>query len=120
MEEASLTSFMEIPYNTRAREQLVYSQKENKERVIATRMNRARPQSSPKLFKLRKCSTITTMEPMKLVETSLTARPTKFQTRSEGPLEENEQQQSEIIEIDKIPSPERILVISTPILEEIQ
>jgi hypothetical protein len=32
MEEASSTSFMTSPYNTREREQLVYSQKENIER----------------------------------------------------------------------------------------
>jgi len=35
-------------------------------------------------------------------------------------LEENEQQQPEIVDIEKIPSPETILVNSTLILEEIQ
>jgi hypothetical protein len=35
-------------------------------------------------------------------------------------LEENEQQQSEIIDINEIPSPEMILINSTLILEEIQ
>jgi hypothetical protein len=45
---------------------------------------------------------------------------TMVQARSWGPLEENEQQQSEIIDIDEIPSPEMILVNSTSILEEIQ
>ena len=35
-------------------------------------------------------------------------------------MEGNEKQQPEIIDIDGIPSPERISVNSTPILEEIQ
>jgi hypothetical protein len=39
-------------------------------------------------------------------------RPTKVQTRSQRPLEENEQQQLKIVDIDKIPSPEKILVKS--------
>jgi hypothetical protein len=120
MEEASSTSFMTSPYNTRAWEQLVYSRKENRERVIEARMNRARPQSSPKLFKLNKCSTVTTMAPPKPAEAGQTTRPTRVQTRSRGPLEENEQQQPEIVDIDEIPSPEMIPVNSTPILEEIQ
>jgi hypothetical protein len=48
------------------------------------------------------------------------ARPTKVQTRSRRPLEENEQQQPKIVNIDEIPSLEMIPVKSTPILEEIQ
>jgi hypothetical protein len=83
-------------------------------------MNRARPQSSPKLFELKKHSKITTVAPSNLAEASQTARPTRVQTRSRGPLEENEQQQWEIINIDEIPSPKRIPVNSTLILEEIQ
>jgi hypothetical protein len=35
-------------------------------------------------------------------------------------LEESEQQQPDIVDIDEIPSPQMILVNSTPILEEIQ
>jgi hypothetical protein len=53
MKEASSTSFMTSPYNTRAREKLVYSRKENRERVIAARTNRERLQSSQKLFKIK-------------------------------------------------------------------
>ena len=45
---------------------------------------------------------------------------TRVQHRSQGLLEENEQQQSKIVDIKKIPSLDRILVNSTPILEEIQ
>jgi hypothetical protein len=40
MEEASSTSFMTSPYNTRAQKQLVYSQKENRERATTARTNR--------------------------------------------------------------------------------
>jgi hypothetical protein len=83
-------------------------------------MNRARPQSSPKSFELNKCSTVTTMAPPKPAEPGQTTRPTRVQTRSRGPLEENEQQQLEIVDIDEIPSPEVIPVNPTPILEEIQ
>jgi hypothetical protein len=46
MEEASSTSFMTSPYNTREWKKLVYSQKEKRERVTKARMNRARPQRS--------------------------------------------------------------------------
>jgi hypothetical protein len=92
MKEASLTSFMTSPYNTRAWEKLVYSRKENRERVIAARTNRARLQSSQKLFKINKCLTVTTMAPPKPAEAGQTARPTRVQTRSRGPLEENDQQ----------------------------
>jgi hypothetical protein len=60
------------------------------------------------------------MAPPKLAEPGQTARSTRVQTRSRGPLEENEQQQPEIVDIDEIPSPEEIPVDSTPILEEIQ
>jgi hypothetical protein len=120
MEEASSISFMTSPYNTRAWKQLVYSRKENRERETTTRTNRARPQSSPQSFKLSKCSTLTTMAPPKSVEPGQTARLTRVQTRSRGPLEENEQQQLEIVDIDEIPSPEIPPVNSTPILEEIQ
>jgi hypothetical protein len=109
MEEASSTSFMTSPYNTRAWEQLVYSRKENRERVIAANStHRVRLQSSQKFFELNKHLTVTTMAPPKPAEASQTARPTRVQTRSRGPLEENEQQQPEIIDIDKIPSPETI------------
>jgi hypothetical protein len=60
------------------------------------------------------------MAPSKPVEASQTTRPTRVQTRSRGPLEENEQQQLKIVDIEEIPSPKRIPVNSTPILEEIQ
>jgi hypothetical protein len=120
MEEASSISFMTSPYNTRAWKQLVYSRKENRERETTARTNKARPQSSPQSFKLSKCSTLTTMAPPKSIEPGQTARPTRVQTRSRGPLEENEQQQPEIVDIDEIPSPEITPVNSTPILEEIQ
>jgi hypothetical protein len=120
MEEASSTSFVTNPYNTQRREKLVYLRKENRERVIAAKTNRARPQSSQKLFKLSKHSTVTTMAPPNPAEASQTVRPTRVQTRSRGPLEENEQQQPEIVDINEISSPERISVNSTPILEEIQ
>jgi hypothetical protein len=60
------------------------------------------------------------MAPPKQEEESQSARPTRVQTRSRGPLEENEQQQSEIVDVHKIPSPETIPVSPTPILEEIQ
>jgi hypothetical protein len=60
------------------------------------------------------------MAPPKLAEPGQTARSTRVQTRSRGPLEENEQQQPEIVDIDEIPLPEEIPVDSTPILEEIQ
>jgi hypothetical protein len=116
MEEASSISFMTSPYNMRAQKQLVYSRKENRERATTARMNRARPQSS----KVSRHSTLTTMAPPKSVEPGQTTRPTRVQTRSRGPLEENEQQQPEIIDIDEIPSPEIPPVNSTPILEEIQ
>jgi hypothetical protein len=59
------------------------------------------------------------MAPPKPAEASQIARPTRVQTRSRGPLEENEQQQPEIIDIDEIPSLETLPVNSTPILEEI-
>jgi acetoin utilization deacetylase AcuC-like enzyme len=49
-----------------------------------------------------------------------TARKTRVQTRSRGQAEEGEQQPSEIVNIDEIPSPETTPVHSTPILEEIQ
>jgi hypothetical protein len=71
MEEASSTSFMASPYNTQAREKLVYSRKENRERVIASRTNRVRPQSSLKLFGLNKHSTVTIMEPPKPVDSQI-------------------------------------------------
>ena len=79
-------------------------------------MNRERQQSS----KVSRHLTLTIKAPPKSVEPSQTARPTKVQTRSQGPLKENKQHQLEIIDIDEIPSPEIPLVNSTPILEEIQ
>jgi hypothetical protein len=60
------------------------------------------------------------MEPTKSAEPGQTAKPTRVQNRSRGPLEENEQQQLEIVDIDEIPSPKIPPVNSTPILEEIQ
>jgi hypothetical protein len=60
------------------------------------------------------------MAPSKFVEPGSTARSTRFQTRSQGLLEENKQQQSKIVDIDEIPSPEIPPVSSTSILEEIQ
>jgi hypothetical protein len=60
------------------------------------------------------------MAPPKSGNSGQTARPTRVQTRSRGPLEENEQQQLEIVDIDEIPSPKITPVNSTPILEEIQ
>jgi hypothetical protein len=120
MEEESSTSFMGSRYNTRAWEQLVYSRKENRQRVIAARTHRARLQRLQKLFELRKCLKITAMAPPKQAEASQSARPTRVQTRSRGPLEEDKPQQPEIVDIDEIPSPETIPVNPTPILEEIQ
>jgi hypothetical protein len=60
------------------------------------------------------------MAPPKPAEAGQTARPTRVQTRSRGPLEENDQQQPKIVDIDEIPSPETIPTNSTPIVEEIQ
>jgi hypothetical protein len=60
------------------------------------------------------------MAPPKIVEVGQTTKPTRVQTKSWGPLDENEEQQPEIVDIDKIPSPERTSVNYTPILEEIQ
>jgi hypothetical protein len=60
------------------------------------------------------------MAPPKPAEAGQIARLTRVQTRSRGPLEENEQKQSKIIDIDVIPSLEMIPVNPTPILEEIQ
>jgi hypothetical protein len=58
------------------------------------------------------------MAPPKLAEPGHIVRSTRAQTRSQGPLEESEQQPSEIVDIDEIPSLEEIPVESTPILEE--
>jgi hypothetical protein len=41
MKEASSTSFMGNPYNTRTWEKIVYSQKECRRRVIEAKMNKA-------------------------------------------------------------------------------
>jgi hypothetical protein len=60
------------------------------------------------------------MEPPNSTEPGPTNRPTRVQTRSRGPLEENEQQQPEIVDIDEIPSPEIPPLNSIMILEEIQ
>jgi hypothetical protein len=60
------------------------------------------------------------MAPPKQAESSQSARPTKVQTRSRGPLEEYEQQQPKIVDIDDIPSLKTIPVNPTPILEEIK
>jgi hypothetical protein len=60
------------------------------------------------------------MAPPKSVELGQTARLTRVHTRSRGPLEENEQQKLDIIDINEIPSPEIPPMKSTPILEEIQ
>jgi hypothetical protein len=60
------------------------------------------------------------MAPPKSTEPGSTTRPTRVQTKSRGPLEENEQQQPEIVDINEIPSPEIPPVSPTPILEEIQ
>jgi hypothetical protein len=98
----------------------LFAKGEQREREIAARMNRKIPQSSPMSFELRKCSTVTTMAPSKPAEPGQRTRPTRVQTRSRGPLEENEQQQSEIIDIDEIPSPKMILMNPTLVLEEIQ
>jgi hypothetical protein len=119
MEEASLTSFMTSPYNTRAQKQLLYSRKENRKSAIVARMNKVKPQISLNPFELNKCLKDTIMAPPKLAEPGQIARSTRVQTRSWGPLEENEQQQPEIVDIDEILSPEEIPVKSIPILEEI-
>jgi hypothetical protein len=58
------------------------------------------------------------MAPPKLVEPGHTTISIRAQTRSQGPLEESEQQPPEIVDIDKISSPKEIPVESTPILEE--
>jgi hypothetical protein len=118
MEEVSLKIFTTSPYNTREHKQLVYSRKENKKRATTTRTNRVKPPSSLKTFELSKHSIDTIMAPPKIVEPGHTARSTRAQTRSRGPLEEREQP-PEIIDIDEISLPEEILVESTPILEEI-
>jgi hypothetical protein len=47
-------------------------------------------------------------------------RKTRVQTRSRGQVEEGEQQPSEIVNVDEIPSPETTPVNPTPIVEEIQ
>jgi hypothetical protein len=60
------------------------------------------------------------MAPTKPAEEIQTVRPTMVQTRSRGPLKENEQQQPKIVNIDEIPSPKMIPIKSTSILEEIQ
>jgi hypothetical protein len=116
MEEASSTSFMTSPYNSRAQKQLFYLQKENRERATAARTNRVKPQSAPKPCKLNKCSSDTIMAQPKLTEPGQIARSTKAQTRSQGPLEESEQQPLEIVDIDKILLLEEIPVESTAIL----
>jgi hypothetical protein len=56
----------------------------------------------------------------KQAEASLTTRKTRVHTRSRGQAEEGEQQPPEIVNVDEIPSLEKSLVHSTPILEEIQ
>jgi hypothetical protein len=59
------------------------------------------------------------MAPPKITEPCQTVRPTRVQTRSQGTREENEQQPPDIIDIDKIPSLEDVLVESTQIQGEI-
>jgi hypothetical protein len=95
-------------------------QKKNREKATIARMNRERPQSSPKPLKLRKSLTVTIMAPPKLAKPGQTTRLTRVQTRSRGPLEENEQQKPKIININEIPSPKEIPVDPTLILEDIQ
>jgi hypothetical protein len=60
------------------------------------------------------------MAPPKQAEASQTTRKTRVQTRSRGQAEEGEQQPSEIVNVDEIPSPDTTPVNPTPILEEIQ
>jgi hypothetical protein len=59
------------------------------------------------------------MEPPKLAEPSQIIRPTRVQTRSQGPWEENKQQPTKIIDIEEIPSLEDIPLESVSIMEEI-
>jgi hypothetical protein len=59
------------------------------------------------------------MAPPNLTKPIQTVQPTRVQTRSRGIWEENNQQSSEIVDIDEIPSLEDIPVKSTPIQEEI-
>jgi hypothetical protein len=58
------------------------------------------------------------MVPPKLAEPGHITKSTRAHTRLQGQPEESEQQPPEIVDIDEIPSPEEILVDSTPILEE--
>jgi hypothetical protein len=108
------------PYNTRAREPIVYSRKENRRRATEAKEHSVSSQRSQRPFESSRHLTFTTMAPPKQAEASQTARKTRVQTRSRGQAEEGEQQPSEIVNVDEIPSPETIPVQSTPILEEIQ
>jgi hypothetical protein len=60
------------------------------------------------------------MAPPKQAEASQSARPTRVKTRSWVQLEESEQQPSEIVNVDEIPSPDTTPVNPTPIVEETQ
>jgi hypothetical protein len=60
------------------------------------------------------------MEPPKQAEASQSARQPWVRTRSRVQLEEGEQQPPEIINVDKIPSPDTTLMNPTPVVEETQ
>jgi hypothetical protein len=65
-------------------------------------------------------STFTTMAPPKQAEASQSARQPRVRTRSQVQLEEGEQQPSEIVNVDEIPSPDTTPVNPTPVVEETQ
>jgi hypothetical protein len=108
------------PYNTWAREPIVYSRKENINRARKVKENNLSSQRSHRPFESNRHLKFTAMAPSKQVEAKHIARKTKVQTRSRGHAEEGEQHLPEIVNVDEIPSPETILVQSKPILEEIQ
>jgi hypothetical protein len=108
------------PYNTRTREPIVYSRRENRQRATEAKEHRESSQRPQRPFESSRHLTFTAMALPKQAEASQTARKTRVQTRSRGQAEEGEQQPSEIVNVDEIPSPETIPVQSMPILEEIQ
>jgi hypothetical protein len=71
-------------------------------------------------IELNKRSTFTTMAPPKKEETSQTARHSRVRTRAQVQSEEGEQQPPEIVNIDKIPSPDTTPMNPIPMVEETQ
>jgi hypothetical protein len=110
---------MGSPYNTRMREQIVYLQKENRQRELEAKTYKSSSQRLQRPFSFITHLLFTTMAPPKQVEARETARKTIVQTKSRVQVEEGEQQLPKIVNVDEILSPDMIPINSTHILEEI-